>query len=207
MKNYHTANLIRTMSLWRSGRIFKCAIKGDLRRYSKVMQDPVVGQQFSTYLKAAVVKIENEVEYSALEGGDAVVLVDDSADRVLAAARSLQRAVNRFQISQSFRFGAAVGPMGYETNERAQTEERKIPSVALVVRAAARIEPYAMPGTVLCTEDFLSQVDPIVRGSFRAFANNGTNGDDIRFEEDGNVVIKKSADDEPIRTRLHEVDL
>ena len=133
-KNYHTVNQIKHGEEWTESKIFKCAVKGDLQRYSRVLTDAVVGQQFSTYLKTSMDKIDNEVEYSALEGGDSVVLVDSSADRLIAAARSLEEAVRRFQVPQSFRFGAALGPIAYEARDSKALSEPKAPSVALVVR-------------------------------------------------------------------------
>ncbi|HEX3410764.1 MAG TPA: hypothetical protein VHT00_03515 [Stellaceae bacterium] len=81
-------------------------------------------------------KCKKEVEYAALESGDSVVLVDDSADRVLSAARSLQRAVRRFQMPQDFRFGAAVGAIAFSTPTDGQSV--RVPSAGIVIRGADR---------------------------------------------------------------------
>src|SRR6516164_1709899 len=115
IRAFHTRNVIGHGNRWREGKIFKCAAKGDLSRYSRVLADPVVGEHFTRYLGDEFEKCKKEVEYAALESGDSVVLVDDSADRVLSAARSLQRAARRFQVPQDFRFGAAVGAIAFST--------------------------------------------------------------------------------------------
>ena len=49
--------------------------------------------------------------------------------------------------------------------------DARVPSAGIVIRAAARIEPHAAPGTMLCTEEFLSEVEersqPFLRRSRR----------------------------------------
>jgi hypothetical protein len=160
---FHTTNLIGHGYSWEEGKFFKCAIKGDIKRYSRVMNDPVVGDQFIRYLRREFENCRKEVEYAVLEGGDSVVFVDDSADRVISAARCIQEAARRFQIPQSFRFGAHVGAMAFSKGDGRNAE---LPSVALVIRAAGRIEPYASPGTILCTQEFVSEVDESVRSNF-----------------------------------------
>src|SRR6202047_4981182 len=150
IRAFHTHNVIGHGNRWHEGRIFKCAAKGDLNRYSRVLNDPVVGEHFTRYLGNEFEKCRNEVEYAALESGDSVVLVDDSADRVLSAARSLQQAVQRFQVPQDFRFGAAVGAIAFSTTTRPDGQNARVPSAAIVLRAAARIEAYAAAGHIFC---------------------------------------------------------
>jgi hypothetical protein len=91
-------------------KIFKCAAKGDLSRYSRVLSDPVVGEHFTRYLGSEFEKCKKEVEYAALESGDSVVLVDDSADRVLSAARSLQRACGGSRCRRIFASAPPLAP-------------------------------------------------------------------------------------------------
>ena len=58
---------------------------------------------------------------------------------------------------QDFRFGAAVGAIAFSTPTDGQSV--RVPSAGIVIRVAARIEPHAAPGTMLCTEEFLSELD------------------------------------------------
>jgi hypothetical protein len=44
IRAFHTRNVIGHDNRWREGKIFKCAAKGDLSRYSRVLSDPVVGE-------------------------------------------------------------------------------------------------------------------------------------------------------------------
>src|SRR3954467_315951 len=134
VRAFHSHNVIGHGNRWHEGRIFKCAAKGDLNRYSRVLNDPVVGEQFTRYLRNEFEKCRREVEYASLESGDSVVLVDDSADRVLSAARSLQQAVQRFQVPQNFRFGAAVGAISFSTTTHADGETVSVPGAAIVIR-------------------------------------------------------------------------
>src|ERR1700730_4621320 len=126
IRAFHTHNVIGHGNRWQDGRIFKCAAKGDVNRYSRVLNDPVVGEHFTRYLGNEFENCRKEVEYAALESGDSVVLVDDSADRVLSAARSLQQTVRRFQVPQDFRFGAAVGAIAFSTTTRVDGQNARI---------------------------------------------------------------------------------
>jgi len=201
---YHTTNLIGYRHRWEEGKIFKCAIKGDIKRYSRLMNDPVIGVQFSRYLRREFESCKQEVEYAILEGGDSVVFVDDSANRVISAARCVQEAARHFQIPQSFRFGAHVGAIAFSKNDG---QNVGLPSVALVIRAASRIEPYAAPGTILCTEDFFSEVDESIRGNFTSVRTSPSGESGLLFKDDGSVVIRKSKEDEPINTKLFQLPL
>jgi hypothetical protein len=206
IRAFHTRNVIGHGNFWREGKIFKCAAKGDLNRYSRVLSDPVVGEHFARYLGSEFEKCKKEVEYAALESGDSVVLVDDSADRVLSAARSLQRAVRRFQMPQDFRFGAAVGAIAFSTMHTDAPSVR-VPSAGIVIRAAARIEPHAAPGTMVCTEEFLSELDERSRLLFTPVTQAALRGAGLLLSDDGVAVIRKNDHEEPVETRLFQAPL
>jgi len=206
IRAFHTRNVIGHGNRWREGKIFKCAAKGDLNRYSRVLSDPVVGEHFTRYLGSEFEKCKKEVEYAALESGDSVVLVDDSADRVLSAARSLQRAVRRFQMPQDFRFGAAVGAIAFSTTHT-DGQSVRVPSAGIVIRAAARIEPHAAPGTMLCTEEFLSELDDRSRLLFAPVTQAPLRGAELLLGDDGVAVIRKNDHEEPVETRLFQAPL
>jgi hypothetical protein len=201
IRAFHTRNVIGHGNRWREGQIFKCAAKGDLTRYSRVLGDPVVGDHFTRYLRSEFERCKREVEYAALEAGDSVVLVDDSADRVLSAAHALQRAVRRFQMPQDFRFGAAVGAIAFST-AHTDGQSVRVPSAGIVIRAAARIEPYAAPGTMLCTEEFLTDLDERSRQLFTPVTQTPSPNPGLLLAEDGIAVIRKNDHDEPVETRL-----
>ena len=65
IRAFHTRNVIGHGNRWREGKIFKCAAKGDLSRYSRVLSDPVVGEHFTRYLGSEFEKCKREVEYAA----------------------------------------------------------------------------------------------------------------------------------------------
>src|SRR5205814_4601317 len=118
IRAFHTRNVIGHGNRWREGKIFKCAAKGDLSRYSRVLSDPVVGEHFTRYLGSEFEKCKKEVEYAALESGDSVVLVDDSADRVLSAARSLQRAYGGSRCRRIFASAPPLAPSRFRRPPR-----------------------------------------------------------------------------------------
>ena len=122
----------------------------------------------------------------------------------LNAARCVQEAAQRFQIPQSFRFGAHIGAIAFSKVDGPNLES---PSVALVIRAAARIEPYASPGTILCTEEFLVEVDEATRSSFTSVRTPPSGESGLLFTDDGTVVVRKSDEDEPMKTRLFQFSL
>jgi hypothetical protein len=206
IRAFHTRNVIGHGYRWREGKIFKCAAKGDLSGYSRVLNDPVVGEHFARYLSSEFEKCKREVEYAALESGDSVVLVDDSADRVLSAARTLQRAVRRFQLPQDFRFGAAVGAIAFSTT-RTDDQSMRVPSAGIVIRAAARIEPHAAPGTMLCTDEFLSELDERSRSLFTPITQIAVQGTGLLLGDDGVAVIRKNDQEESVETRLFQAPL
>jgi hypothetical protein len=206
IRAFHTRNVIGHGYRWREGKIFKCAAKGDLSRYSRVLNDPVVGEHFTRYLSSEFEKCKREVEYAVLESGDSVVLVDDSADRVLSASRSLQRAVRRFQVPQDFRFGAAVGAIAFSTM-CTDGQSIRVPSAGIVIRAAARIEPHAAPGTMLCTEEFLAELDERSKPLFTPITQIPLEAGGLVLGADGVAVIRKNDQEEPIEARLFQAPL
>ena len=172
-----------------------------------MLSDPVVGEHFARYLGSEFEKCKKEVEYASLESGDSVVLVDDSADRVLSAARSLQRAVRRFQMPQDFRFGAAVGAIAFSTTHTEGGQSVRVPSAGIVIRAAARIEPHAAPGTMLCTEEFLSELDERSQPLFTRVTQVPLQAAGLLLGDDGVAVIRKNDHEEPVETRLFQAPL
>jgi hypothetical protein len=206
IRSFHTRNVIGHGNRWREGKIFKCAARGDLCSYSRLLSDPVVGEHFTRYLGSEFEKCKKEVEYAALEAGDSVVLVDDSADRVLSAAHMLQRAVRRFQMPQDFRFGAAVGAIAFSTTHTDGGSVR-VPSAGIVIRAAARIEPHAAPGTILCTEEFFTELEERSRQLFTPITQTPPQNAGLVLGEDGIAVIRKNDRDDPVETRLFQAPL
>ena len=135
-----------------------------------------------------------------------MVLVDDSADRVLSVARSLQRAVRRFQLPQDFRFGAAVGAIAFSTTH-ADGQSVHVPSAGIVIRAAARIEPHAAPGMMLCTEEFLSELDERSRLLFTPVTQVSLQRAGLLLGHEGVAVIRKNDHEEPVEARLFQAPL
>jgi hypothetical protein len=73
--------------------------------------------------------------------------------------------------------------------------------------AAARIEPYAAPGTMLCTEQFLSELDARSRLLFTPVTQAPLQGAGLLLGDDGVAVIRKNDHEEPVETRLFQAPL
>jgi hypothetical protein len=76
-----------------------------------------------------------------------------------------------------------------------------------VIRAAARIEPHAAPGTMLCTEEFLSELDERSRPRFTLVAQAPLQAEGLLLNDDGVAVIRKNDHEEPVETRLFQAPL
>jgi hypothetical protein len=76
-----------------------------------------------------------------------------------------------------------------------------------VIRAAARIEPHAAPGTMLCTEEFLSELDDRSRLLFTPVTQDPLQGTGLLLGDDGVAVIRKNDHEEPVETRLFQAPL
>jgi hypothetical protein len=107
---------------------------------------------------------------------------------------------------QDFRFGAAVGAIAFSTTHT-DGQSVHVPSAGIVIRAAARIEPHAVPGTMLCTEEFLSELDERSRPLFTPVTQTSLPGAGMLLGDDGVAVIRKNDHEEPLETRLFQSSL
>jgi hypothetical protein len=106
---------------------------------------------------------------------------------------------------QDFRFGAAVGAIAFSTPTEGQSV--RVPSAGIVIRAAARIEPHAAPGTMLCTEEFLSELDERSQPLFTRVRQVPLQAAGLLLGDDGVAVIRKNDHEEPVETRLFQAPL
>jgi hypothetical protein len=83
----------------------------------------------------------------------------------------------------------------------------RVPSAGIVIRAAARIEPHAAPGTMLCTDEFLSELDERSRSLFTPITQIALQGTGLLLGDDGVAVIRKNDQEESIETRLFQAPL
>jgi hypothetical protein len=105
-----------------------------------------------------------------------------------------------------FRFGAAVGAIAFSATHT-DGQSIQVPSAGIVIRAAARIEPHAAPGTMLCTEEFFSELDERSRPLFTPVTQAPLPGAGMLLGDDGVAVIRKNDHEEPIETRLFQAPL
>ena len=77
----------------------------------------------------------------------------------------------------------------------------------VVIRAAARIEPYATAGTILCTEEFVSELDETARTLFTPLEPPPSQMPGLAPRDNGMVAIRKNEHEEPIEVRLFQAAL
>ena len=106
------------------------------------------------------------------------------------------------------RQGAAVGAIAFSTTHT-DGQSVRVPSAGIVIRAAARIEPHAEPGTMLCTEEFLSEFEEGGRSGrlFTPVTQVPLQAAGLLLGNDGVAVIRKNDHEEPVETRLFHAPL
>jgi hypothetical protein len=119
------------------------------------------------------------------------------------------RCSGRYGGSKCRRIFASAPPFGAIAFSTTHTDGQsvRVPSAGIVIRAAARIEPHAAPGTMLCTEEFLSELDERSRLLFTPVTQVPLQGAGLLLGDDGAAVIRKNDHEEPVETRLFQAPL
>src|SRR5438874_13426503 len=102
-------------------------------------------------------------------------------------------------MAQDFRFGAAVGAIAFSTTHT-DGQSVRVPSAGIVIRCAARIGPHAAPGTMLCTEEFLSKLDERSRLLFTPVTQASLQGAGLLPGDDGVAGIRTTAHEAAVET-------
>src|SRR5205085_11056204 len=95
IRAFHTRNVIGHGNRWREGKIFKCAAKGDLSRYSRVLSDPVVGEHFTRGLRRWEPMVWAKIHVAGAHAGGSPVIkatLSSSLIRFLPSCHTLNRA-------------------------------------------------------------------------------------------------------------------
>src|SRR5246127_992979 len=95
--------------------------------------------------------------YVDISGGDTILMIDGSAERILRCAKELVRRAGDFQERpMRMRFGGAAGPIAFERMHRMHNGSWDTITVpmGLALRTSALIEPLAPPGYAVVDERF-----------------------------------------------------
>jgi hypothetical protein len=197
-RNHESRNLVGHGRPWADDAVSVHVMKGDVVGSSRAARHPDFVETWPVLFRAWA---EQEcarlgVRHHAVERGDALVLVDGSAAKLLAAARAILQRMEAFRdFPCTMRFGAAAGVVhGLQNGEVAGS----------VLGTAARLEPTAQHGTVVATDAFWENARPAwdpatarpLDEGFKAFRHQG-----------GKFLIRKNAREPAVVAGLWRIRL
>ncbi len=172
-------------------------------------------------------EICRDLMFVDVSGGDSILLIDSSPDRIVRCARELVRRARDFQERpMKIRFGGAAGPIVFERMRRMHNGSWDAITVpmGLALRTSALLEPHALPGSAVVEEKFYEfagarDAHGEDRDGFAALNADQSFGRSIaplsRSEvpnidydrDDEKFVLRKNLFDPPYHTRLWKIDL
>jgi hypothetical protein len=200
-------------------------LKGDMVGYSHVMNSElyeVVTRKLYEWAR----EICGDLMFVDVSGGDSILLIDSSSDRIVRCAEELVRRARDFrERPMKMRFGGAAGPVAFERMRRMHNGSWDTITVpmGLALRTSALLEPHAPPGCALVEEKFHEF------GGIRDASGDAPEGarertderpgksmaplsqsevSDIDYDrDDQKFVLRKNLLDPPYHTRLWKIDL
>jgi hypothetical protein len=162
-----------------------------------------------------------------VSGGDSILMIDGSPQRILRCAKELVRRAGDFQERpMKMRFGGAAGPIAFERMRRMHNGSWDTITVpmGLALRTCALLEPLATPGCVLVEERFhqfangrdtgRDGIDDLGLRNAEELSGNAMTAlsepdlPDIDYDrDDRKFILRKNLLDPPYHTRLWKIDL
>lgn len=198
--NYHSQNVIGDDLDWREPLDSYFVLKGDVCGFSDVMSTelyPAIANRLYIWARAAC----ETLHYFDVFGGDSVVFIDRSPQRLLDSAFAFLKSAHEYRERPlTLRFGGSAGPITFQKLEglyAGRWQELEVP-LGSSLRTSARIEPFAPHGQILVDEEFRRRAGELTGFVFAPV------GEELSCErdDDGYVVIRKGAGDAPFRTKL-----
>jgi len=156
VRGFHRKNIIGNRLEWIDPTTYSFVLRGDFVSFSKVM-DSEMYEVIVRKLHEWAHEVCGDLAHVELEGGDSILMIDPSPQKVIGAAKGLiYRALSFREGPMKMRFGGAAGPIAYERGRRLHNgswERIRVPT-GLALRTSARLEPHAEPGSVLVEELF-----------------------------------------------------
>ena len=221
-RGYDTRNIIGNQLEWEDPISYSFVLKGDMAGYSHVMNSElyeIVTRKLYEWAR----EICTDLMFVDVSGGDSILLIDGSSQRILRCAKELVRRAGNFQERpMKMRFGGAAGPIAFERMRRMHNGSWDTITVpmGLALRTSALLEPLATPGCALVEERFhqFSDSRDTIDGS--AFQDAGelsakfmaplsqSDVPDIDYNhDDQKFVLRKNLEDAPYYTKLWKIEL
>src|SRR5215831_4243524 len=155
-RGYDTRNIIGNQLEWTDPITYSFVLKGDMVGYSHVMNSElyeIVTRKLYEWAR----EICRDLMFVDVSGGDSILMIDGSAERIVRCATELVRRAGDFQERpMKMRFGGAAGPIAFERMRRMHNGSWDTITVpmGLALRISALLEPLAAPGCALIEERF-----------------------------------------------------
>ena len=225
-RGYDTRNIIGNQLEWEDPITYSFVLKGDMVGYSQVMNSElyeIVTRKLYEWAR----EICRDLMFVDVSGGDSILMIDGSAERIVRCATELVRRADDFQERpMKMRFGGAAGPIAFERMRRMHNGSWDTITVpmGLALRTSALLEPLAAPGCVLVEERFHqfangrdARGDAIADSALqdaKEFSGklmaplSQSDVPDIDYDrDDQKFVLRKNLLDPPYHTRLWKIEL
>ena len=225
-RGYDTRNIIGNQLEWEDPITYSFVLKGDMVGYSQVMNSElyeIVTRKLYEWAR----EICRDLMFVDVSGGDSILMIDGSAERIVRCATELVRRADDFQERpMKMRFGGAAGPIAFERMRRMHNGSWDTITVpmGLALRTSALLEPLAAPGCVLVEERFHqfangrdARGDAIADSApqdAKEFSGklmaplSQLDVPDIDYDrDDQKFVLRKNLLDPPYHTRLWKIEL
>jgi hypothetical protein len=225
-RGYDTRNIIGNQLEWEDPISYSFVLKGDMVGYSQVMNSElyeIVTRKLYEWAR----EICRDLMFVDVSGGDSILMIDGSSERIVRCAKELVRRAGDFQERpMKMRFGGAAGPIAFERMRRMHNGSWDTITVpmGLALRTSALLEPLAAPGCVLVEERFHqfangrdARGDPIADSApqdAKEFSGklmaplSQSDIPDIDYDPDEQkFVLRKNLLDPPYHTRLWKIEL
>jgi hypothetical protein len=225
-RGYDTRNIIGNQLEWTDPITYSFVLKGDMVGYSHVMNSElyeIVTRKLYEWAR----EICRDLMYVDVSGGDSILLIDGSSERIVRCARELVRRAGEFQERpMKMRFGGAAGPIAFERMRRMHNGSWDTITVpmGLALRTSALLEPLATPGCALVEERFhqfangrdahdasidgrgIRNAEELSGNTVTALS--GADMPEIEFDGDENkFILRKNLQDAPYPTKLWKIEL
>jgi hypothetical protein len=206
-RNFHRANIIGDRLVWKEYGVSYFVAKGDIYGFSKIMESDLY-DTVATKMHEWALQCCSQLEYYDVSGGDSIVMIDRSPDRLIQSVKDFIRHAATYPERSIFlRFGAAASPITFRVHTRninGHPEQIMYP-LGTALRTSARLEPGANGGTILIDERFHSLAGDRLHG-FTVKELDNTNlvyWDYIHSQ--GKFKVRKNKTDVPYETKLYSV--
>ena len=215
-RGYDTRNIIGNQLEWEDPITYSFVLKGDMVGYSQVMNSElyeIVTRKLYEWAR----EICRDLMFVDVSGGDSILMIDGSAERIVRCATELVTRAGDFQERpMKMRFGGAAGPIAFERMRRMHNGSWDTITVpmGLALRTSALLEPLATPGSALVEERFhqfangrgLRNAEELSGNSMTAVSESDV--PDIEYDQDEKkFVLRKNLLDPPYHTKLWKIEL